>query len=78
MATRAVHNHQQLISFVFVTFPFSVPAGANPRFRDESAVYKQLRERYLMFVNCVESAPGKEPKAAYLYPQAAVPAAQHH
>lgn len=52
-------------------------AGANPRFRDESAVYKQLRERYLLFVNCIESAPGKEPKAAFLYPQAAAPAAGH-
>lgn len=40
-------------------------------------MYKQLRERYLLFVNCVESAPGKEPKAAYLYPQAAAPAAGH-
>jgi hypothetical protein len=37
-------------------------------------VYSQLRERYLLFVNCVESAPGKESKQAYLYPQAAAPA----
>ena len=54
------------------------PAGANPRFKDESAVYRQLRERYLLFVNCVESAPGKEPKSAFLYPQAAVAAAAKH
>ena len=56
-------------------------AGPNPRFRDEVAVYRQLRERYLLFANCVEAAPGKEPTAAahpYLYPQAPVAAAPHH
>ncbi len=26
-----------------------------------------LRERYLLYVNCIESQPGKEPKAPYLF-----------
>ena len=41
-------------------------------------MYRQLRERYLLFAHCVESAPGKEPKSAFLYPQAAVAASPHH
>ena len=42
-------------------------------------MYKQVRERYLLFVQCIESAPGKEVNkhVPYLYPQAAVPAAHH-
>ena len=61
-----------------MTALFSIPlAGANPRFKDETVLYKQLRERYLLFVNCIESAPGKESKSAFLYPQAAVAAAKH-
>ena len=36
-----------------------------------------MRERYLLFVKCLESAPGKEPAHPYLYPQAPVAAAHH-
>eukprot|EP01138_Halocafeteria_seosinensis_P008314 gb/GECG01008496.1/.p1 GENE.gb/GECG01008496.1/~~gb/GECG01008496.1/.p1 ORF type:complete len:143 (+),score=12.60 gb/GECG01008496.1/:1-429(+) len=30
---------------------------------------KMLRERYLLFVQCVESNPGEEPQNPYLYPK---------
>jgi hypothetical protein len=39
---------------------------------------KLVRERYLLFAQCVESKPGQEPKHPYLYPQVAVAAAPHH
>jgi len=38
---------------------------------------KLVRERYLLFAQCVESKPGQEPKHPYLYPQPAVAAAHH-
>jgi len=50
-------------------------AGETPRFTDHAEVYKAIRERYLLFVNCLESKPGAEPKNAFLYPQAAAAAA---
>ena len=53
-------------------------AGPDARFKDEKELYTALRERYLLFVNCVESKPGAEPKAAFLYPQAPVTAGAHH
>lgn len=32
-------------------------------------VNKALRERYLLFVQCIESKPGQEPKQSLLYDQ---------
>lgn len=28
-----------------------------------------LRERFILFLNCIESKPGQEPTAPYLYPK---------
>ena len=42
--------------------------GPNARFASEGVVYRQLRERYLLFVGCIEANPGQEPKHPYLYP----------
>lgn len=53
----------------------SFVAGADARFKNESELYGLLRERYLLYVNCIESKPGAEPKNAFLYPQ---PTAPHH
>lgn len=53
---------------------FLMPAGPKPRF-EPVELGKLLRERYLLYASCLESKPGKEPKHAYLYPQAAPP---HH
>jgi hypothetical protein len=41
-------------------------------------MFKLVRERYLLFVQCLESKPGAEPKQPYLYPQPAVAAATLH
>ena len=49
-------------------------AGKDARFKTENTLYKGIRERYLLFVKCIESKPGSEPTNAYLYPQAAVSA----
>jgi hypothetical protein len=46
-------------------------SGATPRFSSQADVYKAVRERYLLFVSCLESKPGAEPTNGYLYPQAA-------
>jgi len=51
-------------------------AGPEPRFARDEDVFRQVRERYLLFVKCVESKPGDEPKHEYLYPLAA-PAKLH-
>ena len=53
------------------------PAGPAPRFPQQMDLLKLVRERYLLFAQCVESKPGQEPKHPYLYPQV-VPAAAHH
>jgi hypothetical protein len=44
----------------------------------QSDMFKLVRERYLLFVQCLESKPGAEPKQPYLYPQPAVAAATLH
>ena len=49
----------------------STDATATPRFKDETVLYTAIRERYLLFVNCIESKPGMEPTQGYLYPQPA-------
>lgn len=41
--------------------------GPSAKFTGEQ-FSKLLRERWLLFVGCVESAPGKEPTSPYLYP----------
>lgn len=43
-------------------------AAKDARFSNEKDLYKLVRERYLLFVNCIESKPGAEPKHPYLYP----------
>lgn len=58
--------------------PLPRPAGPTPRFPQQTDLLKLVRERYLLFAQCVESKPGQEPKHPYLYPQAAVAAPAHH
>lgn len=50
-------------------FRFSV-AGPEKRFANPTTVHRQIRERFLLFVKCIESKPGEEPKHPYLYPTA--------
>ena len=51
--------------------------GKDARFQNKAELFGLVRERYLLFVKCLESAPGKEPAHPYLYPQAPVAAAHH-
>ena len=51
--------------------------GPKPRFADQFDVPTLVRERYLLFVQCLESKPGQEPKHPYLYPQPALAGAHH-
>jgi len=54
-------------------------AGKDARFAGNKAdLYGLVRERYLLWAKCVESAPGKEPQHPYLYPQPAAAAPAHH
>ncbi len=46
--------------------------------RLQADLYGLVRERYLLFVKCLEAAPGAEPKHPYLYPQPAVAAPPAH
>jgi hypothetical protein len=41
-------------------------SGPKPKFTSEE-FSTLLRERYLLYVNCLESAPGQEPTAPYLF-----------
>lgn len=50
-------------------FPVSF-AGPEKRFANPTTVHRQIRERFLLFVKCIESKPGDEPKHPYLYPTA--------
>lgn len=52
-----------------------IPSSPPP---SQADVYSLVRDRYLLFVQCLEAKPGQEPKHPYLYPQAAVAAAHHH
>ena len=70
------------LSFARDCFWLIIPfAGPDARFAREEDVYRQIRERYLLFVNCIESKPGDEPKHPFLYPlagaAASAPAAKH-
>ncbi len=56
---------------------FFLRAGPAARFPNQMDLMKLVRERYLLFAQCVESKPGQEPKHPYLYPQPAVAAAHH-
>ena len=58
------------------TPPLLLP-GPAPRFPQQMDLLKLVRERYLLFAQCVESKPGQEPNHPYLYPQVAVAAAHH-
>ena len=56
-------------AFLFFLFflPLSLtsllyPAGPKPRFADQFEIPTLVRERYLLFVQCLESKPGQEPK----------------
>ncbi len=60
--------------FFFFFFLFTGPGA---RFPNQMDLMKLVRERYLLFAQCVESKPGQEPKHPYLYPQPAVTAAHH-
>lgn len=56
-------------------------AGKDARFPNPADLSKLVRERYLLFVQCLEAKPGAEPRHPYLYPQptvAAAAAAHHH
>ena len=53
-------------------------AGKDARFgANKAELFGLVRERYLLLVKCLESAPGKEPQHPYLYPQPAIAAAHH-
>ena len=58
-------------------FSLSLKTGPGARFPNQMDLMKLVRERYLLFAQCVESKPGQEPKHPYLYPQPAVAAAHH-
>jgi hypothetical protein len=73
-------NAMRLITLSMAPATHAAPApssaGPEPRFVRDEDVFRQVRERYLLFVKCVESKPGDEPKNEYLYPLAA-PAKLH-
>ena len=52
--------------------------GKDARFQNKAELFGLVRERYLLFAKCIESAPGKEPQHPYLYPQPAVQVSAHH
>ena len=56
----------------------STYVGNGARFSNKSELYSLVRERYLLFVKCVESTPGNEPKHPYLYPQPTVSSTPKH